>query len=163
MAYSQTKNPYLGKFWRVLQWERLVYFMIIWSILGPFVIFCGPLVYFMFIWYIFPRFGMLHKKNLATLRVTQVRRQLRQNQPWAPERPLRRPEGQDPDQPCQAGPGEAERAELRRARQDGRRHPGNDFMSLGRKLFGQILSSNFAPISFQEKKIIPLLQTIRLD
>jgi hypothetical protein len=32
MAYFQTKNPYLGKFWRDLQWKFLVYFMAIWSI-----------------------------------------------------------------------------------------------------------------------------------
>jgi hypothetical protein len=29
MAYFQTKNPTLGKFWRVLQWKMLVYFMAI--------------------------------------------------------------------------------------------------------------------------------------
>jgi hypothetical protein len=54
----QTKNPTLGKFWRVLQWKMLVYFMDTWSILRPFVIFYGHLVswhiFFPF-WYFVPR------------------------------------------------------------------------------------------------------------
>jgi hypothetical protein len=29
------QNPNLGKFWRVLQWQMLVYFMAVWSILSP--------------------------------------------------------------------------------------------------------------------------------
>jgi hypothetical protein len=37
------KNPNLGKFWSVLQWTMLVYFMVVSSILWPFVIFCGYL------------------------------------------------------------------------------------------------------------------------
>jgi hypothetical protein len=37
----QTKNPNLGKFWRVLQWKMLVYFM---------DTFYGLLLYFMGIW-----------------------------------------------------------------------------------------------------------------
>jgi hypothetical protein len=52
MAYLHTKNPNLGKFWRVLYR----------SILLPFRIFCGHtyiLVYFIAIWNIFSRFGML--------------------------------------------------------------------------------------------------------
>jgi hypothetical protein len=52
MEYFQTKNPILGKFWRVLQWRMLVYFMAIWYILWLFGIFYGYLVYFMAIWYI---------------------------------------------------------------------------------------------------------------
>jgi hypothetical protein len=40
-VYCQTKNPNLGKFWRVLHWKMLVYFY-------------GRLIYF-------PRFGMLYK------------------------------------------------------------------------------------------------------
>jgi hypothetical protein len=45
MACFQTKNPKnLGKFWRVLQWKMLVYFMDTWSILLSFVIFYGHLV-----------------------------------------------------------------------------------------------------------------------
>jgi hypothetical protein len=50
MACFQTKNPNFGKFWRVLQWEILVYFIAVWSILLPLGIFCGRLVYFTVIW-----------------------------------------------------------------------------------------------------------------
>jgi hypothetical protein len=57
MAKFQTKNPNLGRFWRVLQWKMLVYLMAIWSISANFVWhfgkFCGHLVYF-------PRFGILY-------------------------------------------------------------------------------------------------------
>jgi hypothetical protein len=70
MAFFQTKNPTLGKFWRALQWKMLVYFMDIWSILRPFDILYGRLVYFVVIWYIFPRVGKL--KNLATLHITRT-------------------------------------------------------------------------------------------
>jgi hypothetical protein len=49
-----------SKFWRVLQWKMLVYFMAIWSILRP----CGI---FLVIWYIFSCFGLFTKKNMATL------------------------------------------------------------------------------------------------
>jgi hypothetical protein len=52
MAYFQTQNTNLGKFWRVLQWKMFVY-------LWPFGIFYGHLVYFMVIWYRFSHFGML--------------------------------------------------------------------------------------------------------
>jgi hypothetical protein len=31
MAYFQTKHPDLGKFWRVLQWKMLLYYMAFWS------------------------------------------------------------------------------------------------------------------------------------
>jgi hypothetical protein len=62
MVYFQTKNPNLGKFWRVLQWKMSVYFMDIWSILRtfwhislPYGIFCGNLVYFPPFWYVVPR------------------------------------------------------------------------------------------------------------
>jgi hypothetical protein len=57
MVYFQTKNFNLGKFLMVLQWKMLVYFMVIWSILGPFWsilwsvgIFYGNLVYLKKIW-----------------------------------------------------------------------------------------------------------------
>jgi hypothetical protein len=53
MAYLQTKNPKLGKFWRVLQWKMLRPFGK--HTLRPFGIFCGHIVYFMVIWYIFSR------------------------------------------------------------------------------------------------------------
>jgi hypothetical protein len=47
MVCFQTKNPNLGKLWRVLQWKIMVYFMDTWSILRSFVIH----TYFMDIWY----------------------------------------------------------------------------------------------------------------
>jgi hypothetical protein len=37
MVCFQTKKPNLGKFWRALEWKMLVYFLIIWNILQPFV------------------------------------------------------------------------------------------------------------------------------
>jgi hypothetical protein len=53
MVYFQTQNPYLGKFWKVLQWNMFVIFMAIWSIErsngifnGHLVRFCGHLVIF---------------------------------------------------------------------------------------------------------------------
>jgi hypothetical protein len=63
MVCFQTKNPNLGKFWRVLQWEIFIYFMIIWSILRPLEIFYGHLVYFVVIWYISRRFGILYQEK----------------------------------------------------------------------------------------------------
>jgi hypothetical protein len=58
MAYFQTKNLDLGKFWR--QWKMFVYYKSIWSILRLFGIVWDHLVYFIVIWYNFPRFGMLY-------------------------------------------------------------------------------------------------------
>jgi hypothetical protein len=58
MVCFQTKNPNLGKFWRVLLWKIFVYFMTIWSILRPLEIFYSHLVYFLVIWYIFHPFGI---------------------------------------------------------------------------------------------------------
>jgi hypothetical protein len=43
-GFFQTKNPYLGKFWRALEWKMLVYFMTFWNILWPFGIIYGRLV-----------------------------------------------------------------------------------------------------------------------
>jgi hypothetical protein len=63
MVCFKTKNPNLGKFWRVLLWKILVYFMTIWSILLPLKIFYGHLVYFVVIWYIFPRFVILDQEK----------------------------------------------------------------------------------------------------
>jgi hypothetical protein len=63
MSYFQTKNPNLGKFWRVLQWKMLVYFMAIWSNLWQFCIFYDHLVYFVLILYILSRFGMLRQEK----------------------------------------------------------------------------------------------------
>jgi hypothetical protein len=65
MVYFQTKNSNLGKFWRVLQWNMLVfyghafYFTATRHILRRFSIFCGNL---------FPVLVYCAKKNLATLR-----------------------------------------------------------------------------------------------
>jgi hypothetical protein len=52
MAYFQTKNTNLGKFWRALEWKGLVYSLAVWYILWSF----GNLVA---IWYICLRFGTL--------------------------------------------------------------------------------------------------------
>jgi hypothetical protein len=57
------KIPILGKFWRVLQWNILVYFITISSILLLLEIFYGHLVYFVVIWYIFARFGILYQEK----------------------------------------------------------------------------------------------------
>jgi hypothetical protein len=46
MAYFQTKISNLGKFWMVVRWMILVYFVTIWSYLRPFGIFNGYLEYF---------------------------------------------------------------------------------------------------------------------
>jgi hypothetical protein len=60
MAYFQTKNPDLGKFWRVLQRKMLVYFTAIWSIVCSLDI----------LMVIFPVLLWFTKKNLATLAQT---------------------------------------------------------------------------------------------
>jgi hypothetical protein len=67
MVYFQPKNPNLDKFWRVLPWKMLVYFMAIWSIFLPFGTFYGAWVYFVIVWYIFPVLVCCSPKNLATL------------------------------------------------------------------------------------------------
>jgi hypothetical protein len=58
MVCFQTKNPNLGKFWKVLLWKILVNFMTNWPILRPLEKFYFHLVYFVVILYIFPRFGI---------------------------------------------------------------------------------------------------------
>jgi hypothetical protein len=65
MAYFQTRIPNLGKFWRVLQWKMLVYFMAIWPTVRPFGIFCDRLEYLRAIYYIFTisRFGILYQEK----------------------------------------------------------------------------------------------------
>jgi hypothetical protein len=85
MVYFQTEFPKLGKFWRVLQWNILVYFSAIWYIVLPLCIFYCHLVcvivilvYFIAIWYIlmpfvicvghldiylFSRFGILYQEK----------------------------------------------------------------------------------------------------
>jgi hypothetical protein len=75
MAYFQTNNPYLGKFWRDLQWRTLVYiFCGHWEYFWPFGTCFGHLVYFMVICYIVWLFGTFSPvlvccamKNLATM------------------------------------------------------------------------------------------------
>jgi hypothetical protein len=59
MAYFQTKNPTLGKFWRVLQWKMLVYFTAIWYI-------------FTAIWSILRPFGMLYQAKSSNRDVHDV-------------------------------------------------------------------------------------------
>jgi uncharacterized membrane protein HdeD (DUF308 family) len=68
MAYFQTKNPNLGKFWRdllekilVIFTAILVYFTAIWYILWPFGI------YFRLFGMFYPRFGLLYQEKLAIL------------------------------------------------------------------------------------------------
>jgi hypothetical protein len=63
MVCFQTKNPTLGKFWRVLQWKILGSFMTIWSIFRPLKIFYVHLVYFVVIWYISTCFGILYQEK----------------------------------------------------------------------------------------------------
>jgi hypothetical protein len=60
MVYFHTKNPYLGKFWRALEWKILAYFIPIWNILWANGISFGNCVV---IWYIFPRFGILSQEK----------------------------------------------------------------------------------------------------
>jgi hypothetical protein len=66
-TYFQTKNPNLGKFWRVLLWEMMVYFYVlvyftdIWYILWLIGIVYGDLVH------LFPIVVCRTKKNLETL------------------------------------------------------------------------------------------------
>jgi hypothetical protein len=62
MAYFQSKNPNLGKFWRALQWNMLVYLMAS-LYFYQICIVCGHLVDYMVVWYIFPRFGMMYQEK----------------------------------------------------------------------------------------------------
>jgi hypothetical protein len=54
---------YLGKFWSVLVWKMLIYFMALCNILWTFGIFYDHLVYFVFIWYIFFGFGIMYQEK----------------------------------------------------------------------------------------------------
>jgi hypothetical protein len=60
MVSFKTKNLNLGKFWRILDWKMLIYFMAIWNILHTFGIFYDHLVHFVFIWYTFSCFGIVY-------------------------------------------------------------------------------------------------------
>jgi hypothetical protein len=68
MAYFQTRNPDLGKFWRILQWKMLIYLMTIWSIIRQFNLFVVCIL--MVVWHIFTLLVCCANKNLATLVVT---------------------------------------------------------------------------------------------
>jgi hypothetical protein len=63
MLYFPTKNPSLGKFWKVLKWKMLEYFMNIRPTLQPVDIFYDHMVHFVAIGYRFLRFGMLHQEK----------------------------------------------------------------------------------------------------
>jgi hypothetical protein len=69
MVYFETKNPYLGTFWRALECKVLLYFMITWNFLWPFGIIYGSLVYLVCGHLVyFSHFGTFWtKKHLATL------------------------------------------------------------------------------------------------
>jgi hypothetical protein len=71
MAYFQTKSLNLGKFLKFLQWKMLVYFVAIWYIPWPFVVFYVHLVYYVangiFCGHsaqYFPLFGMLYQEKI---------------------------------------------------------------------------------------------------
>jgi hypothetical protein len=59
MVSFQTKNPILGKFWRVLDLKMLIYFLNICNILQVFGIFYDHLVHFVFIWNTISVFGIV--------------------------------------------------------------------------------------------------------
>jgi hypothetical protein len=60
MVYFQTKNPNLGKFWKVFPWKMLEFLIVILYILWP-------LEHFVVIGYISPMLVICTEKNLATL------------------------------------------------------------------------------------------------
>jgi hypothetical protein len=69
IAYFQTKDPNLGKFWRDLQWKILAYVVYIW----PFGLFYGHMIYFMVTYLVyFPVLVCCTKKNLATAHPTRL-------------------------------------------------------------------------------------------
>jgi hypothetical protein len=63
MVCFQTKNPNLGKFWRVLHWKMLRSLMAIWNMLRSFGKFYDHLVHFVLIWYIFSGFGITYQQK----------------------------------------------------------------------------------------------------
>jgi hypothetical protein len=63
MVCFQTKIPYLGKFWRALDWKMFIYFTAIWYILWRFGIFYDHLVHLVFIWYFFSGFGVTYQEK----------------------------------------------------------------------------------------------------
>jgi hypothetical protein len=58
-AYFQTKILILEKFWKVLKWKVLVYFMALWSVLWA-------------VWYIFPVLICTTKNNLAVATLVMI-------------------------------------------------------------------------------------------
>jgi hypothetical protein len=74
MVCFQTKNPNLGKFWRVLLWTILAYLMTISFILRQLKIFYGHLIYFVLTGYNFPRFGILDQEKSGNPGVVRQRR-----------------------------------------------------------------------------------------
>jgi hypothetical protein len=72
MAYFQTKNPNLGKFWRVFQWRMLVLFYGYLVFLSQFGILCDCLVCFKIIWHSFSRFGILYQETSGNPDLKQV-------------------------------------------------------------------------------------------
>jgi hypothetical protein len=68
MVNFRTKNPNLGRFWRVLEWKMLVYFMPIWnkSITAFFICYAHLVILWSFGLF-FPVLVYCVKKNLATL------------------------------------------------------------------------------------------------
>jgi hypothetical protein len=57
-------NSNLGKFWRVLEWKMMVYFMPSWNILQLCIWYTlWSLGNFVVIWYIFPRFGIFSQEK----------------------------------------------------------------------------------------------------
>jgi hypothetical protein len=67
MVFFQTRNLHLGKICRVLQWNMLVYFMAICTILQPFSILYCHCVHFVVLWYNISRFWYVVPQNLAYL------------------------------------------------------------------------------------------------
>jgi hypothetical protein len=61
MVCFSTKNPNLGKIFRVSDKKMLIYFMDIWYILWTFGIFYDHLPHCVLIWYIFSSFGVMHQ------------------------------------------------------------------------------------------------------
>jgi hypothetical protein len=59
MAYFQTQNPNLGKFWSISQYKMFIYFMVVWFIMQQLYIFCGFYGHFEY----FSHFGMLSREK----------------------------------------------------------------------------------------------------
>jgi hypothetical protein len=64
MVSFETKNPNLGKFWRALHWEMLIYFMVIWNCLETFGIVYNHLVH---LCSIFSAFGIMYQEKSCNL------------------------------------------------------------------------------------------------